>query len=76
MIPMQMMIRRSSKKSRFPIQILRRLLPGSMPRRLHKTHHLKTIKLALILILKAKQNAILLVTFIIKKDIYLKIRGA
>jgi hypothetical protein len=41
-IPMQMMMR-SSKKRRFPIQILRRLLPGSMPRRLHKTHHLRRL---------------------------------
>ena len=36
---------------------------------------LKTIKLALSLILKAKQNAILLVILITKKDIYLKIKG-
>ena len=40
---MQMMMRKSSKRRRFPIQILRRLLPGSMPRRLHKTHHLAAL---------------------------------
>jgi len=43
-IPMQMMMR-SSKKRRFPIQILRRLLHGSMPRRLHKTHHFELARL-------------------------------
>jgi len=37
---------------------------------------LKIIKLALSLILRAKQNIILLVILIIRKDIYLKIRGA
>ena len=41
-IPMQMMMR-NSKKRIFPVQMLRRLLPGSMPRRLHKTHHYKYI---------------------------------
>jgi len=32
-------IRRSSKKRRFPVQMLRRLLRECMPRRLRKTHH-------------------------------------
>ena len=37
---------------------------------------LKTIKLALSLTPGAKQDAILLVTLVTKKDIYLRIRGA
>ena len=37
---------------------------------------LRTTKLALSLISRAKQNAILLVTLITRKDIYLRIKGA
>jgi len=39
-IPMQMIMIRGSKKRRFPVQMLHRLLRGSMPRRLHKTHRI------------------------------------
>ena len=42
-IPMQIIIRRSSKRRRFPIQILYCLLLRSMPRCLHKTHHFTNI---------------------------------